>query len=225
MLARLLKILNSNRSLGTKPVATLQTPDSESFWRQLASRHNVWLPDLDRLKDVPLERLDAIAKTLIRSAERTALVQGVGLGFGGAATVLPDAGFLSAIILRLAQRLCLLYGIDSQDAAERAEMWKAVAAAAGLDYGKEFAEKHVLKKFAPQIAERLAPRVASETAGKWAARLVPVASSALGGALNFSLVRAWGRRMQRDFRERYLAAQSDMLDAGISRSTPDTSAI
>jgi hypothetical protein len=225
MLTSLLKIRNSNRSSGTKPVATLQTPDSESFWRQLAARHNVWLPDLDRLKDVPLERLDAIAKTLIRSAERTALVQGVGLSFGGSATVLPDAGFLSAIILRLAQRLCLLYGIESHDAADRAEMWKAVAAAAGLDYGKEFAEKHVLKKFAPQIAERIAPRASAQTAGKWAARLVPVASSALGGALNFSLVRTWGRRMQRDFRERYLAAQSNLLDAGIPHSTPDTSAI
>jgi uncharacterized protein (DUF697 family) len=206
-------------------VATLQTPDSESFWRQLAAKHEVWLPDLDRLKDVPLERLDAIAKTLIRSAERTALVQGMVLSFGGAATVLPDAGLLSAVIVRLAQRLCLLYGIDCHDDTHRAEMWKAAAAVAGLDYGKELAEKHVLKPFAPQIAERLAPRATAKIAGKWAARLVPVATSALGGALNFSLVRTWGRRMQRDLRERYLAAQSDLLDAGIPYSALDTSAI
>ena len=188
-------------------MSTLQTADSETFWRQLAARHNVWLPDLARLKDVPLERLDAIAKTLIRRAERADLVQGVGFGFGGVVAVLPDASLLSAILVRLTRRLSLLYGIATDDAASRSEMWQAAAAAASLDYGKGFAEKYVLRKFAPQIAERIGARFTSEVAGKWAARLIPVAGSALGGALNFSLVRAWGRRMQRDLRTRYLAAQ------------------
>ncbi len=185
----------------------MQTPDSATFWRQLAARHNVWLPDLARLQDVPLERLDAIAKTLIRRAERTALVQGLGFGFGGVVAVLPDASFLSAILVRLTRRLSLLYGIETDDAASRSEVWQAAAVAASLDYGKGFAEKYVLRKFAPQIAERIGAQFTSEVAGKWAARLIPVAGSAIGGALNFSLVRAWGRRMQRELRTRHLAAQ------------------
>jgi len=190
-------------------LTTLQSIDSETFWRKLGARHGVWLPDSNRIKDVPLDRLDAIAKTLIRKAERTALLQGVGLGFGGAATVLPDASFLSAIMLRLTQRLCLVYGIENHDAQERHEMWKAAAAAAGIDFGKGLAEKHVLRKFAPQVAERLVSRANVEIAKKWAARLVPLASSALGGAVNFSLVRTWGWRLQRDLRARYLEAQAD----------------
>lgn len=201
-------------------MATLQTPDPPTFWQKLAAKHDVWLPDLGRIRDVPLERRDAIAKTLIRRAERTAFVQGVGLGFGGAATILPDAGFLSAIILRLSQRLSLLYGMENQDSAEPAQMWKAAAAAAGLDCGKGLAEKHLLKKLAPQIAERVAPHIGAEVAGKWGARLVPVVSSALGGALNFSLVRTWGRRLQRDLRARYLAAQPDSLDPVSPYATP-----
>lgn len=203
-------------------LATLQPSDSETFWRHLADKHGVWLPDLSRIKDVPLERLDAIAKTLIRKAERTALVQGVGLGFGGAAAVLPDASLLSAIILQLTQRLCLLYGIELYNSGDRVEMWKAAAAAAGLDYGKGFAEKHVLKKFAPRIAERLSARLGAEVAGKWASRLVPVASSAIGGAVNFSFVRTWGRRLQRNLRARYLDMRPDSLPSPISYATPDT---
>jgi uncharacterized protein (DUF697 family) len=215
MLGKILRILTLRRATGTKPLATLPTPDSEKFWRQLAAKHGVWLPNLSRMRDVPLERLDAIAKTLIHRAERAALVQGVGLGFGGAATVLPDASLLSAIIIRLTQRLCLLYGIESHDAADRTQMWKAAAVAAGVDYGKDFAEKHVIKKVAPSIAEHLAPRIGAEVAGKLAARFVPVASSALGGALNFSLVRTWGRRLQRDLRARYLELKAESLPAEI----------
>jgi uncharacterized protein (DUF697 family) len=191
----------------------LQSSDSETFWRKLADKHGVWLPHLSRIKDVPLDRLDAIAKTLIRKAERTALVQGVGLGFGGVATVLPDASLLSATILRLTQRLCLLYGIDLSSSDERFEMWRAAAAAAGLDYGKGLTEKHVLKKIAPRIAESLSARIGSEVASKWASRLIPVAGSAIGGALNFSFVRTWGRSMQRDLRARYLALQSESISA------------
>jgi EcsC protein family len=215
-------LLDSTRATGKKVLSKLHVTDSETFWRHLADRHGVWLPDLNRIKDVPLERLDAIAKTLIRQAERTALVQGVGLGFGGAATVLPDASLLSAILLRLTRRLCLLYGIESQDSAERAEMWKTTAAAAGVDYTKGLAEKHVLKKFASHIAERLSSRVGAEVAGKWAARLVPFANSAIGGAANFSLVRAWGRRLHADLRDRYLAMQSEALDPSASNSAPGT---
>jgi uncharacterized protein (DUF697 family) len=190
---------------------TLQSSDTETFWQKLADKHGVWLPHVSRIKDVPLDRLDAIANSLIRTAERTALVQGVGLGFGGVATVLPDASLLSATILRLTQRLCLLYGIDLSSSDERFEMWRAAAAAAGLDYGKGFTEKHVLKKIAPRIAESLSARIGSEVAAKWASRLIPVAGSAIGGALNFSFVRTWGRSMQRDLRARYLALQSESL--------------
>lgn len=205
----------------SKGFPSLHTSDSGTFWRHLAEQHGVWLPDLSRIKDVPLERLDAIAKTLIRKAERTALVQGVGLGFGGVAAALPAASFLSAIILRLTQRLCILYGIELHNSGERIEMWKAAAAAAGLDYGKGFAEKYVLKKFASHIAARRSARIGSEVAGKWASRLVPVASSAIGGALNFSFVRTWGRRVQRNLRARYLAVPPQSLSSPISYSTPD----
>ncbi len=182
--------------------------DPEVFRRELANKHGLWVPDFTRMKDVPLERLDAIAAGLIRDSERLALAGGAGFGFGGMITFLPDASLLTLITLRLIQRLCLLYGFESRGHDARVEMWKAAAAAAGIDYGKDLVEKQMLERIAPRIARRLAVKLGQETVEKWAGRMIPFASSAIGGALNFSFVRAWGRRVQRHLRSEYLAARS-----------------
>ena len=50
-------------------------------------------------------------------------------------------------------------------------------------------------------------KIGQEAAEKWVGRLIPLASSAIGGALNFSFVRGWGRRVQRNLRARHLAAR------------------
>jgi uncharacterized protein (DUF697 family) len=180
----------------------------EDFRRQLADKYELWVPNFSRMHDVPLDRLDAIAETLIRDAARLAFAEGAGFGLGGMVTLLPDASLLTAITLRLVQRLCLLYGFETRGGDERAELWLAAAAATGIDYGKDLVEKQMFEKLAPRIAQRLAVKLGQEAAEKWVGRLVPVASSAIGGALNFSFVRAWGRRVQRNLRAKHLEARA-----------------
>ena len=182
--------------------------DPEAFRRQLAEKHGLWVPDFTRMKDVPIEHLDAIAAKLIRDAERLALVEGAGLGLGGVVTFLPDAGFLTAITLRLIQRLCLLYGFETRGQDERLELWLATASATGIDYGKDLVEKQMFEKIAPRVAKRLAVKLGAEAAEKWVGRIVPLASSAIGGALNFTFARGWGRRAQRHLRARHLEAKA-----------------
>src|SRR6266852_2307906 len=160
--------------------------DPEDFRRELSDKHGLWVPNFARMKDVPVERLDAIAKQLIRDAERLALAEGAGFGLGGMLTI------LTVITLRLIQRLSLLYGFETHGRDERMEMWKAAAAAAGIDYGKDLAEKQILEKLVPRIVGRFAAKIGAEAAEKWAGRLIQLASSAIGGALNFSFVRSWG---------------------------------
>src|SRR5260370_5278750 len=87
-------------------------------------------------------------------------------------------------------------------------MWKAAAAAAGIDYGKDLAEKQLLEKLAPRIAERFAVKLGAETAEKWVGRLIPLAGSAIGGALNFSFVSGWGRRLQHHLPAEHLGAKA-----------------
>jgi len=177
--------------------------DPEDFRRELSDKHGLWVPNFSRMKDVPVERLDAIARQLIRDAERLALAEGAGFGLGGMITFLPDASILTVITLRLIQRLSLLYGFEAHGPDQRMEMWKAAAAAAGIDYGKDLAEKQILEKLVPRIVGRFAAKVGAEAAEKWAGRLIPLASSAIGGALNFSFVRGWGRRVQRHLRAKH----------------------
>src|SRR5207245_2670588 len=128
--------------------------DPEEVRRHLSNKHGVWVANFDRMKDVPIERLDAIAQKLIRDAELLALAEGAGFGLGGMITLLPDASILTAITLRLIQRLCLLYGFETRGHDERVELWLAAASATGIDYGKDLVEKQMVEKLAPRIARR-----------------------------------------------------------------------
>src|SRR5260370_11649880 len=138
----------------------------EDFRRQLADRRGLWVPNFGRMQDVPVEGLDAIAQKLIRAAERLDLAEGAGFGLGGMITLLPDAGILTAITLRLIQRLCLLYGFEPRGQDERVELWLAAASATGVDYGKDLVEKQMFEKLAPRIAKRLAVKLCVEQAAE-----------------------------------------------------------
>ena len=151
---------------------------------------------------VPLEQLDAIGADVLRSAVRIAAAEGAGLGVGGVATLLPDLGILSVITMRTIQKLSLLYGFEFNTEAEVADLWVAAASAAGVDISRELLEKGVVKRFVPRVIQAIAAQASKEVAEKWAGRLVPVLSSAIGGGLNYYFVRGWGDRAWRHFREK-----------------------
>ena len=182
--------------------------DPERFRRTLAERHGLWVPHFGRLRDVPIEKLDAIAERMIHNAARLAMAEGAGFGLGGVITLIPDTSFLTIITLRLIQRLCLLYGFEENEQERRIQMWLAAAAATGIDFSKDLAEKQLIERLAPRLASRLAIRIGEESAEKWIGRIVPLASSAIGGALNYSFVKSWGRRVQRHLREGHLAERA-----------------
>ncbi len=182
--------------------------DREEFRRQLKKKYGLEVADFRHMHLVPVARLDAIAKTLIKDTEKLALLEGAGFGLGGMITIIPDAGLLTILTLRLIQRLCLLYGFAPTGQSERLELWMAAAAATGVDYGKDLAEKQIFERLAPRIAERLALKLGQETAEKWVGRLIPLASSVVGGALNFAFVRAWGGRVQRNLRLRHVTGRA-----------------
>jgi EcsC protein family len=178
----------------------------EEFRRYLAQKHAIYVTDFRQLRQLPVERLDAVAANLIRDSQRLALLEGAGFGFGGMITLVPDAGLLTIITLRLIQRLCLLYGFDFRSEEQNRELWLAAAAATGIDFGKDLAEKGLVEKIAPMIVERLAVRLGAEAAEKWVARVIPLASSAICGGLNFAFVRGWGRRVQRNLHAQFISS-------------------
>jgi hypothetical protein len=119
--------------------------------------------------------------------------------------------------MRTIQKLSLLYGFEFNTDDEIAELWIAAASAAGVDISRELLEKEVVNKFVPRVIQRIATRASGEVVEKWAGRVIPLASSAIGAGLNYWFVRAWGERAKAHFRERHLErrqkARQDVLTA------------
>lgn len=174
----------------------------------------------------PLPVIEHIADGVIAASMKMAAAEGAGLGLGGIVTLVPDVGVLTAISVRMIQKLSLVYGFEYSTEDEVAELWIAAASAAGLDLGRELMEKEVLERFVPRLIERIAIRASSEVAEKWAARLIPVLSSVLGATLNYYFVRGWGRRARRHFLERHLVVRDSFEPARLlARENPGHGAI
>src|SRR5262252_8243237 len=184
--------------------------DPERFLLQLRAAYGLPIASFRGVYSVEVAHLDAIAASIVRSAMKLAAVEGAGFGLGGIITIVPDLGILSAITMRTLQKLSLIYGFEFNTDDEIAELWIATASAAGVDISRELIEKEVVNKFVPKVISRIAARASTEIVEKWAGRLVPIASSAIGSALNYYFVRAWSRRARAHFRARHLELRENL---------------
>jgi uncharacterized protein (DUF697 family) len=185
--------------------------DPQKFLQQFRRAHRLPIHTWSDMFHVEENLVNHYAVRVVKSSMRTAALEGAGLGLGGMLTILPDAGILSAITIRMLQKLSLIYGFDYKTDEEVSELWLAAASAAGLDLGREFIEKQAMEKIVPRIIDRIAVRVGAEVAEKWSGRLIPLLSSGIGGTLNYYFVRSWGRRAQRHFLDRHRAVRDHSL--------------
>lgn len=176
----------------------------DEYLMHLRAAHALPVNSYDGLFTLPVAELDSIARQTVRGSMKMAGAEGAGLGFGGFATIVPDLGILSAITMRMVQKLSLIYGFQYNTDEEVAELWIAAATAAGVDISKELLEKTLLKTFVQRVIGRIASRFSAEFAEKMVARTIPILSSAVGAVLNYYFVRAWGNRALAHFRERHL---------------------
>ncbi|HMD16235.1 MAG TPA: EcsC family protein [Terriglobales bacterium] len=181
--------------------------DPGRFLMQLRVAHGLPLASFQGVFTLEMERIDDAAESVIRSGMKMAAVEGAGFGLGGFLTIVPDLGILSAITMRMIQKLSLIYGFELNTDDEIAELWIAAASAAGVDISRDLLEKEVVNRFVPRVIQRIAAKAGAEVAEKWAGRLVPLTSSAIGCALNYYFVRAWGERARAHFREKHLEAR------------------
>jgi hypothetical protein len=178
--------------------------DPDKFLLQLRAAYRVPISGYHGVFSLEVGELDVVAESIIRSAMKVAAVEGAGLGLGGLITIVPDLGILSAITMRTIQKLSLIYGFEFNTDDEVAELWIAAASAAGVDISRELLEKEVVNKFVPRVIQRIAARASTEVVEKWAGRVIPLASAAIGAGLNYWFVRAWGERARTHFRQRHL---------------------
>ncbi|MGD0598525.1 MAG: EcsC family protein [Terriglobales bacterium] len=182
--------------------------DPGRFLMQLRVAHGLPLATFRGVYTLPVERLDDVAESVIHGGMKLAAAEGAGFGLGGILTIVPDLGILSAITMRTIQKLSLIYGFELNTDDEIAELWIAAASAAGVDISRELLEKEVVNRFVPRVIQRIAVRAGAEVVEKWAGRLIPITSSAIGCALNYYFVKAWGERAQTHFRAKHLEGRS-----------------
>jgi hypothetical protein len=178
--------------------------DPNRFLWQLRSAYGLPIASFHGTYSVEMSRLDDVAESVIRAGMKLAAAEGAGFGLGGILTIVPDLGILSAITMRTIQKLSLIYGFEMNTDDEIAELWIAAASAAGVDISRELLEKEVVSRFVPKVIQRIAAQASAEVVEKWAGRLIPIASSAIGSALNYYFVRAWGQRALAHFRGKHL---------------------
>ncbi len=171
----------------------------KKFLRQARRKYGLPIKSWRDVRLLDESLLHRAAGRVVRSSARTAALEGVGLGIGGFTTIVPDMGILSAITIRMLQKLSLIYGFEYSTDDEIAALWVAAASAAGLDLTRDFLEKRAVERVVPRIVDQVAVKLGAEVAEKWAARIVPVLSAAAAASLNYYFVRSWGRRAQRHF--------------------------
>jgi hypothetical protein len=72
-----------------------------------------------------------------------------------------------------------------------------------VDISRELLEKGVVNRFVPAVIQRIAVQASTDVVERWAGRLIPVLSSAIGATLNYYFVRAWGERAMSHFRQKH----------------------
>jgi hypothetical protein len=194
----------------TRAYSTVRV-DPDKFLLQLRAGYRMPISGYHGVYSLEIGEVDAVADSIIRAGMKMAAVEGAGFGLGGLITIVPDLGILSAITMRTIQKLSLVYGFHFNTDEEIAELWVAAASAAGVDVSRELLEKEVINKFVPRVIQRIAAKASAEVVEKWAARVIPLASSAIGAGLNYWFVRAWGQRAKSHFRERHLVLRQRAL--------------
>jgi uncharacterized protein (DUF697 family) len=187
----------------TRAYSTVQVNPAK-FLLQLRIAYRMPISGYHGVFSLEMGELDTVADSVIRSGMKVAAVEGAGLGLGGLLTLVPDLGILSAITMRTIQKLSLVYGFEFNTDDEIAELWIAAASAAGVDISRDLLEKEVVNKFVPRVIQRIAARASAEVVEKWAGRVIPLASAAIGAGLNYWFVRAWGERAKAHFRHRHM---------------------
>jgi uncharacterized protein (DUF697 family) len=185
--------------------------DPQHFLLELRAAHGLPVTSFQGMYTVEPPVLDTVAEEIIHSAMKIAAVEGAGFGLGGFITIVPDFSILAAITLRTIQKLSLVYGFEFNTDEETAELWMAAASAAGVDLGRDLLEKNVVNRLIPRIIQLIAAKASAEFVEKWAGRLIPIASSLIGGVLNYYFVRGWGERAHAYFRQKHLEARKHLL--------------
>ena len=191
------------------------------------------ITSVDELKSVRTSVLDGLADQYIRNAKLMTSLSGAGLGAGGIMLVGPELSILAASLLRLAQRLAVVYGFDYSKPGEALHVWAAIARALGVekvsDGTSQVAVRNLPKLLAvgparsqafKSLIKMIAARLGLLVTERGLARALPLVGAGVAAVTNYQMVRDLGAKMQAYFRERHISLKAERGDGSLDAKAP-----
>jgi hypothetical protein len=184
----------------------------------------IQIRSIDELRSVRTTVLDGLADQYIRNAKLMTSLSGAGLGAGGLLMVGPEISILAANILRMAQRLAIVYGFDYKQPGEALHVWAALARALGVEKVSDGAGSVAVRNLPKLLAggartqafksliKMIAARLGLLVTERGLARALPLVGAAVAGVTNYQLVRDLGGKIQSYFRERHMTERGARND-------------
>ncbi len=181
---------------------------------------------LQDLQQLPTEVVDALVDGYIQRSKRVAAVGGVSLGLGGWLGLAPGLSQLLVVVLRLGQRISLVYGFDYRTDRGELELWKGIAAAVGASLRWEGTEAELIKRLPvavtgsgtftnPLLVQALRAVIArvALSSGRQVTRWLPLVGGGTGMVFNYLEVDRIGRRMKATWRAQHVISSFDPSSA------------
>ena len=177
------------------------------------------------LRAVRASVLDGLADQYIHNAKLMTSLSGAGLGAGGLVFAGPELSILGASLVRLAQRLAIVYGFDYKNPAEEIHVWTAIARSLGVENIVDGTSKVAVRSIPRLLAtgparsgifksliRMIAARLGLLVTERGFARALPLVGAGVAAVSNFQLIRDLGGRLQGYFRERHVTWKAEKTD-------------
>ena len=162
-----------------------------------------------------LANKDRVARDIARRYRHRAAMTGAVTSLPGGLWAIVAAGadvqLTAAYSVRMASMIAQAYGYDTSAVEEQAHLADVLALAAGIDslrgVGNWLTREgmaQVLPDLLPRVLARLSVELTTEQAAKWIGRIIPGVSAVVGGAVDYTFLRAAGERAIAHYHNRAL---------------------
>ena len=184
----------------------------------------IQISSIQELRSVRTTVLDGLSDQYIRNAKLMTSLSGAGLGAGGLLMAGPEISILAANILRMAQRISIVYGFDYHNPGEALHVWASIARALGVEKVSDGASNVAVRNLPKLLAsgarteafksliKMIAARLGLLVTERGLARALPLVGAAVAGVTNYQLVRDLGGKIQSYFRERHITERVTTRD-------------
>lgn len=177
----------------------------------------IQISKIDELRAVRTTVLDGLAQQYIRNSKLMTSLSGAGLGAGGFMLVGPELSILASNIIRLAQRLSIVYGFDYHRPEESIHVWVALGRALGVESVADGTGKVAVRNLPKLLAhgpgrsaafkaliKMIAARLGLIVTERGLARALPLVGAGVAAVTNYQLIRDVGGKIQTYFRDRHI---------------------